>query len=431
MKNKRSNLGFTLIELLCVLVIPALLVTLVGRSFVKIINDAETELSESQEKSILNAAEKWATENSGEFDDIEGSSLQIGADIVFVLDFSGSMGFSSNFISTPTGKISRYQAMIEALDSSVPILMPEDSDNKISIVSYGETVKTILPLDKYKMEGSQFVKWTKTNSGDDFGIISFPNLYNSSGKKITQTYKMQNGVTYTQGGILGATQILLSNSNVVNRIPVIVLFTDGEPTAYYPGNKFVSRCQSCGGSWNLAAARYMIEAGVYAKSSIKSYYQSQLFFYTVGLGIGVGSPGELVLNPTKENIELSTSDSKRRELANYLKQHNGSSAYNYADKSFINVLDAEQLKDIFQNISNEVIEATKVTQLCVTVDELKKGGYLSKDAKINDTLGETIYVLMSENAATNQYVFSVAKTDEQKKQCKALIDQKNSNKKGV
>ncbi len=87
MKNKRSNLGFTLIELLCVLVILALLVTLVGRSFVKIINDAETELSESQEKSILNAAEKWATENSGEFDDIEGSSLQIGADIVFVLDF--------------------------------------------------------------------------------------------------------------------------------------------------------------------------------------------------------------------------------------------------------------------------------------------------------------------------------------------------------
>ena len=56
---------------------------------------------------------------------------------------------------------------------------------------------------------------------------------------------------------------------------------------------------------------------------------------------------------------------------------------------------------------------------------------MSKDAKINDTLGETIYVLMSENAATNQYVFSVAKTDEQKKQCKALIDQKNSNKKGV
>ena len=35
MKNKRSNLGFTLIELLCVLVIPALLVTLVEEALLK------------------------------------------------------------------------------------------------------------------------------------------------------------------------------------------------------------------------------------------------------------------------------------------------------------------------------------------------------------------------------------------------------------
>ena len=84
-------------------------------------------------------------------------------------------------------------------------------------------------------------------------------------------------------------------------------------------------------------------------------------------------------------------------------------------------MDANALRELFLQISDEVVKATKITQVCVTIDELKDGGYLSKDAKINEELAKSTYVLMSENAATNQYGFSIAKTEEQKQQCRDLI----------
>lgn len=59
--------------------------------------------------------------------------------------------------------------------------------------------------------------------------------------------------------------------------------------------------------------------------------------------------------------------------------------------------------------------------MCITIDDLKKEGYLSKDSKINDELAKNTYVIISENAATNQYVFSIAKTEEQKQQCQSLL----------
>ena len=52
--KKKQNIGFTLIELLCVLVILALLAIIVGRSIVRSVNEAKTDLTETQEKSILN-----------------------------------------------------------------------------------------------------------------------------------------------------------------------------------------------------------------------------------------------------------------------------------------------------------------------------------------------------------------------------------------
>lgn len=422
MNNK--NKGFTLTELLAVLVILVVIGLLAIVTVKDVLNKTNDVIDKDTEKQIINAAEKWAIENSDKFDDTEAIKMQVGLDVAFVLDFSGSMGFTSNYVSSNGKRISRYQAMIEALDSSLMVLNPENSINRVAIISYGKNVNTILPLDIYTTKSEKFIKWTpKINSSGDFGIISFPSLYNSHGTRITKSITMSNQVTYTQGGIYGGANVLLNSSDISKRIPVLILFTDGEPTAYYYSDRFSATCSTCNGSWNLNAATAMVRAGVKSKNNVQSYYNNnQMLFYTIGLGITEGSPGELVLNPTKENIEKYTYNSNRRNLANYLKTHDGSDAYSYATKSFVGSFNAEELKKVFSIISTEVIEATKVTQMCVTVEDLYKEGYLAKkDFKLNDGTMASEYVLINMNEATNQFVYSLAKTDEQKNACKELL----------
>lgn len=122
--------------------------------------------------------------------------------------------------------------------------------------------------------------------------------------------------------------------------------------------------------------------------------------------------------PTEENLKKLNGDRLYQKTYDFMKQQEN---YNYPTKTFSGNMSASELKNIFIDIATEVTEATKVTSLCITIDDLKKEGYLSKDSKINDELAKNTYIIISENAATNQYVFSIAKTEEQKQQCQSLL----------
>lgn len=427
MKILENEKGFSLVELLAVLVILALLALLAGGTVMRTIKKAESQVTKAQERAILNAAEKWSVDNSDKFDDIEGSKIQIGLDVVFILDVSGSMEFDYNKIYASDGstKITRTEAAINAIDSAINTLMSNNKDNRIAIVTYGKIVSTFLPLNSYETSSSTYVKYTRNTSGQ-YGKISTTGLKTSSGSSYSNSYQMQNNVTYTQGGIIGGSKVLKSSANRVNRIPVVILLSDGSPTAYLKGS-YNSTCNvssTCGGSENSDAGYYMIKSALAEKNELQTVYGSQAYFYTIGLGISEDSFGEMVLNPTSENITLGTKKSGNYQtLAKKLKNENGVDAYSYADRAFVGNMDATILKDIFSSITEEVIEATKVTQVCVTVKDLHDGGYLSKeDIDMADGEASSTYVLMNFNEATNQYNFALAKTEQQENDCKKLLE---------
>lgn len=164
--------------------------------------------------------------------------------------------------------------------------------------------------------------------------------------------------------------------------------------------------------WSIMRTAYLI------KQELKKDYQAEAFFYTIGLGV-TSNYGEFMLNPSKGINTLKSGTQYDRSLYNYMREI--SKEYIYPTASFTGKMSSEELKNIFVDIATEVTEATKVISLCITIDDLKKEGYLSKDSKINDELAKNTYVIISENAATNQYVFSIAKTEEQKQQCQSLL----------
>lgn len=423
--------GFSLIELLCVMVVLALLMLLVSGTFNNVINKTKETISEAQEQSILNAAEKWSVDNSEKFDDIEGNKIQIGLDIVFVLDMSGSM--TAVDILSEGKYISRNKAMIEAVNSAMQVL---DSEmNRMSIVLFGNTSVEYLSLANYSTTNGKYVYYTgrsgalsepTTNINVVTEYINVSSGLRKNGSSYSKSAQKLSGCTYTQSGLAKAASILLSTSDSSNRIPVVILLSDGAPsygTTRYTnvGSTNVGSCKTEG---DAESSYYTIKSAKYYKEQIQAHYNgNDVYFYTIGFGLQEGSYEEVVLNPTNELVTKLKSNTNRiaRELSGYLQKDSGS-GFSYADKAYLGKFSASELADLFINISTEVVEATKVTQVCVTVQDLYDSGYLStKDIDLASGEAASTYVIMNFNEATNQYSFALAKTDQQKKDCQALL----------
>ena len=403
--------GFSLIELLAVLIILALITVLVSSLVTNTINNAKLTITDAQERSILNAAEKWSVDNSQVFDDIEAKQLQIGLDVVFILDISGSMGYKSNrVLGTDGTKISRYEAMIIATNEALKILLPQNSENRVGLIAYGSSTSTWLPLNNYYSTGEDYVTWTRgyNSSGHDWGTVNFPTLYKKGGSKVSSSYKITDNSTYTQLGIVNGAKMLLNTSpnEAKDRIPVVILLTDGIPNGHN-----TSLCSICSSNTTGLSSSYYytVMAGYEYRNKIESHYQNGnggenvSFFYTIGFGID-STAARKILDPGSFN---ETKD------------------YNYVTKAYLDgQMSTEELQSLFSHISNEVVAATKITQVCVTVQDLYDGGYLStKDIDLASGEAASTYVIMNYNEATNQYKFDLAKTSKQKSDCEKLLSQ--------
>ena len=216
MKKKK---GFTLVELLSVLVILAILLLLVSRLVVKNIDESKKEISESEEKAIVNAAEKWSVNNSDLFDDTEASKIQIGLDIVFVLDASNSMN------GAMTGIGSRIDGLIAATNQTLDIFK-ENPDNRVAFVVFGGAYNAsfnAITTDSIR------VKTELTPIGNVNKLVARDNnhdgkadLYkNSAGLSNCFTFTVggktievtaNNGATYTMAGVQTAATLMTKNT---------------------------------------------------------------------------------------------------------------------------------------------------------------------------------------------------------------------------
>lgn len=254
------------------------------------------------------------------------------ADVVFVLDLSGSMGWTgtSNGLDVSIAKagggtetIFRYDAMVRAVNEAISIILKANPDNRIAVYGFGNEVVEILPLCSYEfMTDDIYLTAYGTNLKSGLSQYKNQGVQIAAGVKKTghQTalptskFALQSG-TNTQLGVYtsvkGAIDAVTSSSNTVGysvygkRQPFIFLLSDGaaykESANWWnsPPDGTDTGGTASSGSQQSAAATIL--TSVLMKDKMTEVYrtyngnsgsadvETTTNFYTVGMGSAIYS----------------------------------------------------------------------------------------------------------------------------------------------
>ncbi|MDL2238215.1 DUF11 domain-containing protein [Christensenellaceae bacterium OttesenSCG-928-K19] len=180
-----------------------------------------------------------------------GGTTSVQADVIFVLDGSGSMSSSgaNDVYEESDGNIYRIDAMIRATNEAIKVIMEANPNNRVGVYWYGTTFNTLLPLGSYGLPEEQFNnKYTyliwrvgldeadnPENRRDvitNSTLIKDGALYNANPSNTPMS-----GGTWTQGGVVGgidtAIKDIQANTNSAGfdklgkRQPFVFLLSDG------------------------------------------------------------------------------------------------------------------------------------------------------------------------------------------------------------
>lgn len=308
---------------------------------------------------------------------LSAEQKNIAYDVVFVLDFSGSMNDSN-----------RAKSMVNALNPAMVTLM-NNNNNRIAVVGYSgsnvstSSATTLLKLDHYgttKQVNGEYVYFEYTSNEY---IRTVAGVTDGSGKEIETASKRVNGGTPTQRGIYRGMDVLQStakpNDNIT-RIPILVLLTDGAAGcavsdydgltgtplqgSAHPGSNGKESNDDKIGAYTVLTANY-------AKSTINTVYRERydytgIFgadetvakFYTIGLDITKNSWTHFVLDPgitTATGTKVSSMQSMLAADSTY------GSNYDYADNSYVDKMTEDDLKNAFTEIVNSLQVQPQIT----------------------------------------------------------------------
>ncbi|MDR1513917.1 MAG: DUF5979 domain-containing protein, partial [Propionibacteriaceae bacterium] len=376
------------------------------------------------------------------------SQVQVAIDLVIVLDNSYSMlqcidSSSGAYCNTPTTyQRSRAYAMVQAVNSAIKIIAADNPNNRVAIVQFGTTASVLESLGTpQKVNTDDYVTLTPPTQT---GWTTTPMILNTK----TQHLDIGGGntaqSTNTQAGVWAgmnilATQAKASVTALNQRIPNVLLFSDGESTLSYADNEW----------WNIdnfgtqgpgqpVATIYpgngfkAAMTAAFLKNKIADVYNDAAYnasvgmeavvphVYTVGLGV-------TALSAEAANFALATLDPKGQlgNLANtiapsfvdawntyngggspgvtvqatgddYTVTHPTDAAYDpagtpdglaYNDK-FYSPLTPDDMLSVFQAIAQEIIDAAP--QFPITSDDTsgQAQGYLT----FTDPLGPFMQV---------------------------------------
>ena len=287
----------------------------------------------------------------------------------------------------------------------------EGDNNRQAVIMYGGSVApTFMPLGNYTSDSKVYMKMSNGNAAADANSFITGADLKKDGVPYSKEQKYIGG-TNTQGGIIEGSKILLNvlDSEVIGRIPVVILLTDGEPS-----RSNASLCEKCDtyktkeelgmgtDVWYGPHFYYALMAGYEYSQKITEHYHNEVKFYTIAFGLNTGYDNvHKLLDPA--SVEISK-------------------PYDYVTKAFMNQnMSPEELKLIFADVSTEIVEAAKVYQVCVSYQELYELGYLNKD-DIDLESGDLAsnYIMISYSESTKQFKYEIAKTPAQKDACVAL-----------
>ncbi len=256
----------------------------------------------------------------------------IPTDTVLVLDASGSMNASNNNCA---------KELVDAANESIKSLMDLNKHNRVAVVIYSGTSTTsgnspadtavlLLPLDRYVNNSAdgQYLKYTKTTSGrnttETVTVEGKVVCESTNAKPSTSSAKKTFvGATYTQRGIMlgleefadADTKVFDEQLGMLDRIPIMVLMSDGVPTTCSTsyadpfnsnGNKGYNMGTGATSSATDAMGFVTQLTASYAKSQIEARYSRECLFYTMGLGNGISGDkiATSVMNPAASSDKI-------------------------------------------------------------------------------------------------------------------------------
>jgi hypothetical protein len=251
---------------------------------------------------------------------------QVPADTVFVIDLSGSMVDSRNDLDD--GR-SRLEALVDALNMAISILMRANPNNRIAVVGYGgDGQRHAMVFDILPILG----RYTGIGPYGEFIVMDGDNSIKTTVDELDPRSFRAIGGTPTQAGIAHGARILQNNEDtsfnapveggeggttLVTRRPNIILMTDGEPTYVWTNYSFedvqftsgVTIERNAGnGYWSdVGNALLTILTAAYMKDRIEENYGEDVGFYTISLG----EDSEIIraaMNPNANNISVAYSD---------------------------------------------------------------------------------------------------------------------------
>lgn len=298
------------------------------------------------------------------------TTQEVAFDVIFVVDVSSSMSQSIQ-----GSRVSRRDATVNALNSAADTLM-QNENNRMAVVRFSSDAETYVPLSHYN----------KNYAGSDYfaGSGSYDITFRASG--FSGSRQDLTGGTNQQRGYYQAAQVLeqaaMPSGNDMQRIPVVIMLTDGSPDTdrRYPVSSNWKNLQSGDGSRQVSdpGSRdhfYTICTAAYHKDLITNHYRditgdstTTAKFYTIGLGLdetdgqGNATDDAIMLDPVRRDPDASNEGIMWSSLSGAINDNSaenmGFSSYEYADDSFVGQMTSEELEDVFNNIISSITSIT-------------------------------------------------------------------------
>lgn len=289
-------------------------------------------------------------------------------DVVYALDISNSM-------NSQLGDTTRWIKAMEAINSSMKNILERNNLNRVGLITFSNTSKEILPLDRYEPNnyGNFLEISTKSYSyqleiaGSINTITKNSNIQTATGLKYaadssaaireygfvpTTSFGFEGAwdKTYTQLGVQEAYDTFLEmaniseknltfeiNGEVYKRQPIIILVTDGDPTlcTYNYMDPKSGPSYGQGESYGIEGY-YSILSAKYFKNLTSILYQRQAGFFTIGISCQ-DEYTQAILEPTQERIQACKDGDTltEKQLYNLLENKPGESGgvFTYKVKS--------------------------------------------------------------------------------------------------
>ncbi len=323
-------------------------------------------------------------------------------DTMLVLDVSNSMDQSRSI-----------PALISAANDAIESLLDLNRHNRIGVVLFSgnsnfgasatSTGKVILPLGRYQSnEDEEFLSYTGTT--DTTVRVASGVKYEGTNNAVPANSKNTIGGTYIQNGLYLAYNQFPSGEDTViaddkiqagtQRMPIMVLMTDGAPTTATVNYSNVGTSDSGnGGDTNAAYSFFTQLTASWVNESLKNKYNgTDPKFYTLGLNTVNDTSATGVLNPssnsnaaksywdvfsqnrviTINNVPYATGGSRNVTLRMPTGMTLGR---NYVDETW-NTSSSNGLVEAFNSIVEEIKIQSRYYGTLVTSNDFDNDGYI-------------------------------------------------------